>query len=323
MVARLRPSPQFAHATFDSYEPDPAFPSQASTRDALAMLVKSISKGSVRRVAKKVGAQGVYLDGGFGVGKTHLLAAAWHAASEPKAFGTFIEYTSIVGALGFLDTVELFRPYRLVCIDEFELDDPGDTLIMVRLLGELAAGGTSIVATSNTPPGALGEGRFAARDFFREIQSIASLFVAYQIDGHDYRRRTLREHMSPRDNTTQAIAVTALEHQGARIGEDTFDTVIELLRRQHPVTYSRLAEQVNAVWWHDVHPFTDQNDALRFVALVDRLYDTQVAIVSEGAVLESVFPPDMLSGGFEKKYRRALSRLAALDALAWAGMPVS
>src|SRR5690606_6182136 len=80
---------------------------------------------------------GVYLDGGFGVGKTHLLAAVYHAMPvRRKYFGSFIEYTALVGALGYQNTVELLRGAGLLCIDEFELDDPGDTMVMTRLLGE-------------------------------------------------------------------------------------------------------------------------------------------------------------------------------------------
>src|SRR3712207_9486290 len=47
----------------------------------------------------------------------------------------------------------------------------GDTVLMSRLLRELADAGTALAATSNTLPDALGEGRFAAEDFLREIQA--------------------------------------------------------------------------------------------------------------------------------------------------------
>ena len=56
---------------------------------------------------------GVYLDGGFGVGKTHLLASLWHVAPEPKAFGTFVELTNLVGALGFGPTVAALTVYDM------------------------------------------------------------------------------------------------------------------------------------------------------------------------------------------------------------------
>ncbi|MET0590564.1 MAG: AFG1/ZapE family ATPase, partial [Naasia sp.] len=34
-----------------------------------------------------------------------------------------------------------------LCIAEIELDDPGDTMLMTRLLGERVASGTRIAAT--------------------------------------------------------------------------------------------------------------------------------------------------------------------------------
>ncbi|WP_240512982.1 AFG1/ZapE family ATPase, partial [Streptomyces griseoruber] len=101
------------------------------------------------------GPRGVYLDGGYGVGKTHLLASLWHATpAEPglKAFGTFVELTNLVGALGFQQTVRTLSGHRLLCIDEFELDDPGDTVLVSSLLGKLVEAGVALAATSNTLP---------------------------------------------------------------------------------------------------------------------------------------------------------------------------
>src|SRR3978361_2336898 len=67
-------------------------------------------------------------------------------------------------------------------------------MVMTRLLGELVASGSRIAATSNTPPNALGEGRFAAADFLREIHSMAANFDIMRIDGLDYRRRHIEGH---------------------------------------------------------------------------------------------------------------------------------
>ena len=122
---------------------------------------------------------GVYLDGGFGVGKTHLLAsiyytlAAMRAAAAPVAFATFGELTQLAGVFGFLECIDLLADYVVVCIDEFELDDPGNTTLVSRLLSQLVERGVSIAATSNTLPEQLGEGRFAAQDFLREINTLA------------------------------------------------------------------------------------------------------------------------------------------------------
>ena len=100
-------------------------------------------RGWFGRRRRPASGRGIYLDGGFGVGKTHLLASLWHDVPGPKAFGTFVEYTNLVGALGFQPTVEALSGHPLVCIDEFELDDPGDTVLMATLLGRLADAGVS------------------------------------------------------------------------------------------------------------------------------------------------------------------------------------
>jgi cell division protein ZapE len=310
MVAQLVPPRQFATATLDSYRPDRDYPSQGAAVAAIRNFVAgwSASKGGLfsRRKAPE-GPPGVYLDGGFGVGKTHLLAALWHAAPGRKYFGTFIEYTALVGALGYAPTVELLKGASLICIDEFELDDPGDTRLMSRLLGALADTGTRIAATSNTPPNALGEGRFAAQDFLREIDSLAARFSIMRIDGLDYRRRDTDRHALV--STDAAAEVAAI---GGTVTLDSFDDVLTHLGSVHPSRYVALVEGLSAIGLTGVHPFANQTDALRFVAFVDRLYDAQVRVAAEGTPLDEVFPDEMLAGGYRKKYLRAVSRLIAL-----------
>ena len=52
--------------------------------------------------------------------------------------------------------------------------------------------------------------------------------------------------------------------------------------------------------------------ALRFVVLADRLYDRDLPIVSSGVPFDQVFTEEMMAGGYQKKYFRAVSRLTAL-----------
>src|SRR5690606_39447692 len=52
------------------------------------------------------------------LGKTHLLASIFHSAPSPKAFGTFVELTHVVGALGFNKAVEELSSHSVLCIDE-------------------------------------------------------------------------------------------------------------------------------------------------------------------------------------------------------------
>jgi cell division protein ZapE len=312
IVAHLVPPRQFATATLDSYRPDRDYPSQGAALAAIRTFTAAWTSGKSGLFGRRKGPDvppGIYLDGGFGVGKTHLLAALWHAAPGRKYFGTFIEFTALVGALGYQPTVALLKGASLVCIDEFELDDPGDTRLMSRLLSDLVASGSRLAATSNTPPNALGEGRFAAQDFLREIDALAARFEIVRIDGLDYRRRDVEGHAVSLSATDFDAAIAAVD---GVVTVDDFASVLVTLSKVHPSRYVRLVEGLDAVAISDVHAFANQTDALRFVAFVDRLYDAQVRIIASGTPLDHVFPADMLAGGYRKKYLRAVSRLIAL-----------
>ncbi|GAA2222083.1 cell division protein ZapE [Herbiconiux moechotypicola] len=317
LVATLVPPRQFDSASFDSYRPDRDHPSQGEALAKIRTFAEgwkpARAGGFFGRGKKTVAPKpGIYLDGGFGVGKTHLLASLWHAAPGPKYFGTFIEYTALIGALGYANAVQQFAGAKLICIDEFELDDPGDTMLMTRFLGELVAKGTRLAATSNTPPNALGEGRFAASDFLREIQAIADRFEIVRIDGVDYRRRDIEGHAASfGDDAELESAVASRSTAGERVTLDDFDELVHHLGTVHPSRYIRLLEGVDAIAVRGVHPLTDQTDALRLVAFIDRVYDAQLSVLASGTPFDEVFAGDMLNGGYRKKYLRAVSRLIA------------
>ncbi len=312
LVDELVPPPRFAEVGFDSYRPDPDQPSQKEAVERLREFADGLHrparrKGLFRRSAEPAGPAGVYLDGGYGVGKTHLLASLWHAAPGPKLFATFVELTHLVGALGFHDAVAALSSYTLVCVDEFELDDPGDTVLVSTLLRSLREEGVRLAATSNTLPGKLGEGRFATTDFMREIQGLADSFESVRIDGEDYRHRGLPTAPDawPDDEVRRRA-----EAEGASL--DDFATLAEHLARVHPSKYGALLDGVSLVCLEEVYPVSDQAVALRLVVLADRMYDRDLPVVASGASMDEMFAPELLEGGYRKKYYRAISRLDAL-----------
>ena len=86
------------------------------------------------------------------------------------------------------------------------------------------------------------------------------------------------------------------------------------LSRVHPSRYRYLLADVTAVGILGLRTITDQNEALRFVVFVDRMYDMDIPVHTQGVNLDVLFAPELLSGGYRKKYFRSLSRLAALHA---------
>ncbi len=319
LIAQLTPPPTFAGASFATYHPDPAEPTQSAAVDACR---RFCAQAVQRREGRKtlfgrrevLPGVGLYLDGGFGVGKTHLLAAAYRElpgdAAHPKAFATFMEITQLAGVFGFSECVDLLGDYALLCIDEFELDDPGNTTLISRLLSQLVERGVSVAATSNTLPEQLGEGRFAAQDFLREIAALAAIFDVVRIEGPDYRHRDLPP--APPPLTDDEVAAFAARTAGATL--DDFDELCAHLATMHPSRYLALIDGVRAVCLTGVHAVEDQNVALRLVALTDRLYDAGIPVLASGEKLDSIFSQEMLAGGFRKKYLRATSRLVALSA---------
>ena len=321
LVAEMVPPPRFDSVRFDTYAPDPQQPSQVEAVKVLSDFASGLggahATGSGRRrwfarkPAAHAGPRGVYLDGGYGVGKTHLLASLWHATpADPslKAFGTFVELTNLVGALGFQQTVQTLSGHRLLCIDEFELDDPGDTVLVSSLLRRLVDAGVALAATSNTLPGKLGEGRFAAADFLREIQGLSAHFRPLRIDGEDYRHRGLPE--APPPHSDEQVTRAAYATGGASL--DDFPDLLEHLAKVHPSRYGALTDGVRAVCLTGVRPVPDQSTALRLVVLADRLYDREVPVLASGLPFDQLFSDEMLNGGYRKKYFRAISRLTAL-----------
>jgi len=202
----------------------------------------------------------------------------------------------------------LLADYTMVCIDEFELDDPGNTTLISRLLSQLVQRGVSVAATSNTLPEQLGEGRFAAQDFLREITTLASIFTTVRIEGPDYRHRGLPP--APEPLSDDEVRTRAAQVPGATL--DDFDALCAHLATMHPSRYLTLIEGVSVVHITGVHPIDDQNVALRLVSLTDRLYDAGIPVVSSGTKLDTIFSAEMLEGGYRKKYLRATSRLLAL-----------
>lgn len=98
LLVELVPPRHFARESFDTYRPDPDHPSQQAALTRLRAVAHEVHRprgGGLFRRRRSSAPPAVYLDGGFGVGKTHLLASLAHAVGPAEsAYGTFVEFTS-------------------------------------------------------------------------------------------------------------------------------------------------------------------------------------------------------------------------------------
>lgn len=304
--AMLAPPPRFRAATFAAYRVDPAVPGQAEAVAAVqAFAARRV--GVLARWFGRAGPPGLYLEGSFGVGKTHLLAACWHAAAGVRHYLSFAEAMGLMALLGPEETSRRLRG-DLVCLDEFELDDPANTRFADLLLERLAAHGTRFVTTSNTVVGEQGDGRMAVDLFRDQLTRIGAAFACVHVPGGDHRRLSVRDGDDPPGWRRQT---------GPPPGADWLDADAAGLDRMLaglPLTGLRgLAGTVRGVRVRELGPFSDQIAALRFVALVDRLYDWCVPMRIEATcALAELFPEPPLRSAFHRKHRRCQSRLTEL-----------
>jgi cell division protein ZapE len=249
-----------------------------------------------RRFFRKSG-QGIYLDGGFGIGKTHLMAACFRALPQPASWFSFQDLMYLAGALGIPATIQGLRGRSALAVDEFELDDPGNAQLAGKIIGDLMDQGVWVICTSNTPPEQLGQGRFDVERFQAQLARLAQRFEVLRIEGDDYRKR-LQPASAP------AGELGSLRTARIRAGE-----LLEQLRKVHPALFHHLLEGLDLLVVEGDLQLASLDDALRLVHFTDKVYESGTAMVPpEG----DPFGGSYRNGPFQRKFSRCLSRMAQL-----------
>jgi cell division protein ZapE len=318
LLASFVPPRRFAAKRFADYRPDPRHPSQAEAVVRLRELAEDLHAGARagwgRLVRAALGRSrrggGVYLDGGFGVGKTHLLAALWNAAPGPKAYLSFDELVHTVGLLGVEETRAAFRGLHLAAVDEWELDDPGNLKLALAFLRNALDDGVRVATTSNTVPDELGRGRFDQKSFTAEIEELAGAFETVGIQGDDFRHRHFQADPGRAcfvDGADLAAIAATAGDAALRTG---FAPLVRALGEVHPIRYGGIVDRIGLLAVEGVAPLASMYDALRWVHFVDRVYDAAVPFAATSdAALGELFPKEFVTGAFGKKFSRCLSRM--------------
>lgn len=321
VVGHFVPPPRFAEKRFETYRPDPRHPSQEAARARLRALAASLEESGWQRLGRRVrGAvgrprrgAGVYLDGGFGVGKTHLLAALWNAAPGPKAYLSFDELVYTLGLLGIEAARAEFKGMRLIAVDEWELDDPGNLQLALAFLRGALADGVRVVTTSNAVPHALDGRGFSQKDFRAEMEELAAAFEVLRIQGEDFRHR----RFAATSGREKLLDPEELAERAELAGEGAvfvgFEELLAGLERVHPIRFATLVRGIDALFLDGLAVVTPLPRALRWVHFIDKLYDAAVPLHASGtAAPGEIFPESYLTGPYGKKFSRCLSRLEEL-----------
>jgi cell division protein ZapE len=236
------------------------------------------------------------------VGKTHLLAAAFHSAPQSKLYASFDELVAAAGPLGMKQLTALVSEPALVCIDEIILEDPGNIVMLLTLLQHMADSGTHVLATANVPPQEASDGGGWVRTFEREIGVIASMFETVRIEGPDRRR----------DSTVALAPVMTDDRQTLRA---SWTEIADYLTSTHPMHDAAWLDQIDILAIDGpVNAPSDEDEALRFVRFIDRVYDRGVEL----RLPPDAPPPEMLVAPLigDRRYiwhvARGMSRLTSM-----------
>ena len=326
-----------------------ADPAQSVVLDALDKLVEALgrTRGLFRKAAMP---QGIYLHGPVGRGKSMLMdlffAAAPVAAKRRVHFNAFMldvhrrlnaaRATRRADPLAHVAAV-LAVEARLLCFDEFQVKDVADAMILARLFSALLDRGVIVVATSNTAPDRLYEGGLQRELFLPFIallkQRLDVIAVAAGVDHRLVRLRGKPVWFQP-DDPTAAAAIDALFaelSEGREAAPQTLDVAGRLLKVPlaagkvarftfaslcgQPLgaaDYLALAARYRVLIVEHIPRFdpASRNEAARFIALIDQLYETRTVLVASAASpVPKTYPAD---GPLAFDFRRTASRLAEM-----------
>ena len=296
--------------------------------------------------------RGIYLWGGVGRGKTWLMDLFFHSLpfknKQRSHFHRFMQavHDELKKHPEESDPLErvadkIAARARLVCFDELFVSDIADAMLLGTLFRALFERGVTLVATSNVPPDDLYKGGLQRARFLPAIRLLKEhTEVLHMGPGADYRLRML-ERATTWFDTSVADHASRLEALFAEIAGEPgrADSTLMLNRRRlHPhrqaddviwftfrelcdgprsqSDYIELARCYHTVFLSDVPILwpEHENQARRFISLVDEFYDRAVKlIVSAAAPIDALYRGAKLTFEFE----RTKSRLIEMQSQAY------
>lgn len=324
-----------------------------SLYDALSAQPAKGGLGGLFKKKKVEAPKGLYLWGGVGRGKSMLMDLFYETAPvEAKRrvhFHAFMqeihEGLNVARAEGHSDPLQVvadavIRQARLLCFDELQITDITDAMIVGRLFDKLFAEGVVVVTTSNRVPEDLYKDGLNRKLFLPFIDLINQRLDILELESEtDHRQEVLADealYLSPLgpDATAKmetlwgqlsggASEARILSNKGREVvipaysnnaGRGSFADFCE--KPLGPSDYLMIADAVAVLMIDDIPRLSraKNNEAKRFVTLIDALYEAKTRLICSAAAE----PDDLYEegpGAFE--FQRTASRLTEMRSTRW------
>ena len=289
--------------------------------------------------------RGLYLWGGVGRGKTWLMDLFFQSLpfkeKQRSHFHRFMQsvHDELKKHRDRADPLELMaekvaKRTRVLCFDELFVSDIADAMLLANLFRGLFDRGVTLVATSNVPPDDLYKDGLQRARFLPAIRLIKENTEVIRTDGGtDYRLRLLERAATWFDDTAsetreqllhlfQAVAgvsgaadqTLTLNHRKLRATRHAADVIwfefAELCDGPRgQADYIELAQCYHTVFISHVPVLgaEHENQARRFITLVDEFYDRSVKlIISAAAPVHQLYRGSRLKFEFERTQSRLI-----------------
>lgn len=297
------------------------------------------------------GPMGCYLWGGVGRGKSMLMDLFHEASPVPSRrvhFHAFMQevHEGLFAArkTGVDDALTpvaeaVIAETRVLCFDEMQITDITDAMIVGRLFQKLFAAGVRVVTTSNRVPDDLYKDGLNRALFLPFIGLIKEKMIVHElVAARDYRQDRLADEQvyfvgggalddvwtRLTDGRSEGLTLRVkgrdvrLDDYASGVARASFDQLCG--RPLGAGDYLALAQAVRVLILTDVPRLSraQNNEAKRFVTLIDSLYEARVRLVVSAAAE----PEDLYEAGAGRfEFDRTASRLREMQAADWTTSP--
>ncbi len=321
---------------------------QARRRSVLDILL--------RRRVDETGVRGLYLWGGVGRGKTFLMDLFFETLSVERKkrihfhrmmHDVHLRLQDAGNIQDPLDSIaaDIAAETQVLCFDEFFVSDIGDAMLLGRLLEGLFRRGVTLVATSNAKPDELYKDGLQRQQFLPAIALLNKHTDIIKMDsGTDYRLRLLQKagtYLTPHDDAAierlkSLFTDSATSEIEERCSVEINSRQIPVLRRAKGIVWFEFdaicggprsqSDYIEIARWYPSVivsnvPLLDskqEDQARRFIALVDEFYDRRVKLIISAAT-----PVDQLYSGarLQFEFERTASRLIEMQSEDYLALP--